>query len=420
MANNNQLLSVPGAIEKIKNAIQPVQDTELVQIDFGLNRILSEDVFSSIPLPPFKSSAMDGFALKQEDWDKNLDKEFSIVGRSLAGHPFRGTPGKNECIRIFTGAKIPEECDLIILQEQIDFLGESKVSFLNHISNETYVRPVGHDIGQDELVGAKGQRIDPILLSRLSASGIYKIRVFKKPSIGIFSSGDELVSPKVGLNGLREGQIFESNRPFLLNALESFSVNVIDYGNIPDSKAITIEHLNKASKTCDLIITSGGVSVGDADFITETISEIGSLDFWKLNLKPGKPLAFGEINGCKILGVPGNPVSTIITTLLIASPLIEYMSGTTPKIPLKLKATCKQELVHSPGRTEYQRAKYVNQEDGSFSVEQPDDQSSNRLSSFAQTNCLIEIPGSKGNVLPGEQVTIIPLSRLGLVEQQIN
>ena len=299
-------------------------------------------------------------------------------------------------------------------------MDESKVSFFDHDPDETYVRPVGHDIDQDAQVAAKGQRIDPILLSRLSASGIHEIKVFKKVAIGVFSSGDELVSTDKAQHDLQEGKIFESNRQFLLSYLDNFEVSVIDYGNIPDSKAITMEYLTKASETCDLIITSGGVSVGDADFITETISELGTLDFWRLNLKPGKPLAFGGINGCCILGLPGNPVSTIITTWLIANPLIEHMSGGRPKIPLKLKATCQQMLSHSKGRTEYQRARYVNQEDGSLIVRQPDDQSSNRLSSFVETNCLIEIPDSKGDILPGEQVTIIPLSKLGLVEQSIN
>jgi molybdopterin molybdotransferase len=420
LANNNQLLSIQEALDKIKNTIQPLHETELVNINSCLRRILSEDVFSPIPLPPFKSSAMDGFALKQSDWANNINKEFSILGRSLAGHPFQGVVEENSCVRIFTGAKIPEEFDLIILQEQIDHLDESKVSFQDHEPQETYVRPVGHDIDKDTQVAAKGQRIDPILLSRLSASGIHEIRVFKKLSVGVFSSGDELVSANTAQHNLQEGQIFESNRPFLLNNLENFEISIIDYGNIPDSKAITIEYLTKASKTCDLIITSGGVSVGEADFITETIAELGTLDFWRLNLKPGKPLAFGRINGCSILGLPGNPVSTIITGLLIANPLIEHMSGARPKIPLRLKATCQQMLSHSTGRTEYQRAKYVNQEDGSLIVKQPGDQSSNRLSSFVETNCLIEIPDSKGDILAGEQVTIIPLSELGLVEQNIN
>lgn len=417
MINNDNLLSVQGALEKIKNAIRPVQDIEIIQIDSCLNRILSEDVFSPIPLPPFKSSAMDGFALKESDWVNNADKEFSIIGRSLAGHPFEGAVKKNHCIRIFTGAKIPEECDLIILQEQIDSLKESKVSFLDHNPSETFVRPIGHDIARDTIIATKGQRIDPILLARISASGIHKIRAFRKPSIGVFSSGDELVSAKTKLKELKDGQIFESNRPFLLSSLANFGVKVIDYGNIPDSKILTTKYLTKASKNCDLIITSGGVSVGDADFITETISEVGSLNFWRLNLKPGKPLAFGEINGCRILGLPGNPVSTIITTLLIANPLIEHISGGIPKTPLKLKATCKQAIAHSAGRTEYQRGKYVNQEDGSLIVNQQGDQSSNRLSSFAGSNCLIEIPESEGDILPGAQVTIIPLSNLGLVKQ---
>ena len=419
MAKNNSLLSVQEALNKIKETVQPVQETEIVQLAHSLNRILSEDTFSPIPLPPFKSSAMDGFALKRSNWTSSRDKIFSIIGQSLAGHPFQGTTQNNDCIRIFTGAKIPDEYDLIILQEQVDYIDRTRVCFLDHHPDETYVRPVGHDRNLGSVICRQGQRINPIILSTLSASGIAKIRVFRKPTVGVFSSGDELVSADTKHENLKDGQIFESNRQFLLSALKNLDLNLIDYGNIPDTKEITTQSLSKAAKECDLVITSGGVSVGDADFITTTIKEIGSLGFWRLNLKPGKPLAFGEIDNCKVLGLPGNPVSTIITTMLIANPLIDHMSGALPKNPLKIKATCKATINHSVGRTEYQRAKFFNDENGSFFVEQLEDQSSNRLSSFTDSNCLLEIPDTKGNISAGEEVTIFPLVDTGLVGRQI-
>ena len=228
------------------------------------------------------------------------------------------------------------------------------------------------------------------------------------------SSGDELVSAKIPYGELKDGQIFESNKTFLLRSLEKLNVEIVDHGSIGDSREETEQALNTAAKSCDLLITTGGVSVGDADHITKTIQALGSLDFWRLNLKPGKPLAFGSIGDCKILGLPGNPVSTIVTTLLLAYPLIEHLKGTKPKDPLKVKARTKTNIRHSAGRTEYQRGLFTSEPDGTIVVEQLGDQSSNRLSSFNNCNCLIEIPSTRGNLALNDEVTILPLVNFGI------
>ena len=379
-----------------------------------MGRVLSEDVFSPIPLPPFKSSAMDGFALRRSDWINNTDKTFNLAGISLAGHPISDPINKGECVRIFTGAKVPDECDQIILQEKIDFVDESIVRFLDHNPSETYVRLVGHDVVEGQCIATRRQQLNPISLSRLSASGVNKINVFKTPKIGLLSSGDELVSTTIRPNDLKEGQIFESNKIFLLRFLEKLGINIVDYGQIEDSRNETLQALDAASKSCDLLITTGGVSVGDADHITKTIQALGSLDFWRLNLKPGKPLAFGSIRDCKILGLPGNPVSTIVTTLLLAYPLIEHLKGSIAKDPLKVKARTKTNILHSAGRTEYQRGLFTSEPDGTIVVEQLGDQSSNRLSSFNNCNCLIEIPSARGNLALNDEVTILPMVNFGI------
>ena len=206
----------------------------------------------------------------------------------------------------------------------------------------------------------------------------------------------------------------KTNKTFLLRSLEKLNVEIADHGSIGDSREETEQALNTAAKSCDLLITTGGVSVGDADHITKTIQALGSLDFWRLNLKPGKPLAFGSIRDCKILGLPGNPVSTIVTTLLLAYPLIEHLKGTKPKDPLKVKARTKTNILHSAGRTEYQRGLFTSEPDGTIVVEQLGDQSSNRLSSFNNCNCLIEIPGTRGNLALNDEVTILPMVNFGI------
>ncbi len=379
-----------------------------------MGRVLSNDIFSPIPLPPFKSSAMDGFALRLSDWNKSADKTFHLAGVSLAGHPISNLIKPGECVRVFTGAKVPDECDQIILQEEVDFTDESIVRFLDHQPIETYVRPVGHDIEKDKCIATQRQQLDPISLSRLSASGVNEISVFRKPKIGVLSSGDELVSVNTQNNKLKDGKIFESNKTFLLRSLEKLNVNIVDHGSIRDSREETEQALGAAAKSCDLLITTGGVSVGDADYITRTIQELGTLDFWRLNLKPGKPLAFGNIGDCKILGLPGNPVSAIVTTLLVAYPLIDHLKGTNPKDLLKIKAKIKTKILHSYSRTEYQRGFFTTESDGSIVVGQLGDQSSNRLSSFNNCNCLIEIPSNQDDLQLNEEVTIVPMANFGI------
>ena len=414
LVTNKNFLSISEALTKIKELVVPVLQTEPIYLDSGVGRVLSDDVFSPIPLPPFKSSAMDGFALRLSDWGNSEDKTFNIAGVSLAGHPNSGRIKHGECVRVFTGAKVPDECDQIILQEEVEFADESIVRFQDHQPSETYVRPVGHDIDRNQQIAMKGQELNPISLSRMSASGVSKVNVFRKPKIGVLSSGDELVSAKIPYRELKDGQIFESNKTFLLRSLEKLNVEIVDHGSIGDSREETEQALNTAAKSCDLLITTGGVSVGDADHITKTIQALGSLDFWRLNLKPGKPLAFGSIGDCKILGLPGNPVSTIVTTLLLAYPLIEHLKGTKPKDPLKVKARTKTNILHSAGRTEYQRGLFTSEPDGTIVVEQLGDQSSNRLSSFNNCNCLIEIPSTRGNLALNDEVTILPMVNFGI------
>ena len=191
LVTSKKILSIPDALTKIKEIVAPVEQTETISLASGMGRVLSEDVFSPIPLPPFKSSAMDGFALRRSDWINNTDKTFNLAGISLAGHPISDPINKGECVRIFTGAKVPEECDQIILDEKIVIVDDSIVRDLDHNPSETYVRLVGHDVVEGQCIAPRRQQLNPMSLSRLSASGVNKINVFKTPKIGLLSSGDE-------------------------------------------------------------------------------------------------------------------------------------------------------------------------------------------------------------------------------------
>ena len=249
------------------------------------------------------------------------------------------------------------------------------------------------------------------MLGQRAAAGIGKVDVFPRVRVGIFSSGDELRDPGTPVQDLAYGQIFDANRITLAKLLDDLPVQCVDLGCLPDDPNKIDSALQRAASECDVLITSGGVSVGDADYIVERIRQQGELQFWRLNLKPGKPLAFGRIQSSWILGLPGNPISTIITALLVARPAIAQLAGTALPPPLRINATLKHPIVHSLGRTEYQRGQFEADQTG-YTVTHTGDQGSNRLSSFRNANCLIEIDKSRGDVAIGEEILILPLTNL--------
>jgi molybdopterin molybdotransferase len=351
---------------------------------------------------------MDGYAVRRIDWDRDNTMAFDIIGESLAGHPFTGPLGPHQSVRVFTGAVVPPHADLVVLQERVRKATQTTVVFEPHNPDESFVRPVGHDITQGDIVAEAAEQISPFTVGTLAAAGINRVEVFEKPTIGVFSSGDELIDPG---SPLAAGQIYDSNRVAVLQLLQSLPCRLVDLGRLPDEPNAVTEKLHTAAGEADLLITSGGVSVGDADFITSTIEQLGELAFWKLNLKPGKPLAFGKINGCYIFGLPGNPVSTIVTLLLLAKPTILHLCGATFAPPMRVQAKVQETVAHTKGRTEFQRG-VLREVNGESWVHPTGDQSSNRLSTFHGANCLVEVPGTSGDLQRAQLVTVIPFSGL--------
>jgi molybdopterin molybdotransferase len=335
----------------------------------------------------------------------------------LAGHPFTQTIEPGQCARIFTGAVVPPGADLILLQEQLAEKvtapdGTLTVRFEPHDLDENYIRPIGNDVGLDQVLAKEGDLLTPLMLGSLAAAGVNNVLVYARVTVGVFSSGDELKDPSTPPNQLRLGEIYDSNAFTLANLLNHLPVKVVRLGRLPDDPAVVRQALADGANSCDMLITSGGVSVGDADFIGATIADLGHLAFWRLNLKPGKPLAFGNIGNCWIFGLPGNPVSTIVTCLLLVLPSLKRLCGTMPKPLLRIPATLASPLVHRPGRAEYQRGIYTNDDGSGLRVVHTGDQGSNRLSTFAGANCLIEVPKHSGDLPSGAQVNILPLSEL--------
>jgi molybdopterin molybdotransferase len=397
------LLSVSQAQQKIHEAILPLTENEIVPLKQALKRVLAEDVFAQINLPSERNSAMDGYALRSSDLnDKTILKN---VGISWAGKPFKSDLKSGECVRIFTGAVLPENADSVVMQEKIEVDGEN-VIFSADTQIKQNVREIGEDVKQGDLLCAAGKEVSAADLGLFAAAGISQVCVKRRLNIIFFSTGDELVSLD---STLKSGQIYDSNRYLLAGLLDDKKQNVVDGGVIPDDKNVLEKTLVEAAKNYDLIITTGGASVGEADYVKEVLAHCGEVNFWKIAMKPGKPLAFGRIGGCYFFGLPGNPIAVSVTFEVIVKSALAKLAGANSKSVWEIKAVCKSPLKKSAGRQEYQRGILSQDDAGNFSVVSSGRQGSNILSAMSKANCYIVLSADCAGVQAGETVTVILL-----------
>ena len=407
-------MSIEEALQSILKAVPHMLNSafELVDTVAAHNRICSHDITAPLSIPPFAASAMDGYAVNSEHALFRAQPPYSlpVQGSSLAGHPFEGVLEANCSIRITTGAFLPAGADTIVIQEDATRNAE-KIQITSAPEKNVHIRTVGQDVTVGQLIFSKGTRLGPLQLGWLAACGIGSVNVFRKLKVAIFSTGDELISAG---KTLAAGEIYEANRLVLVKLAERFPVIINDLGILPDNENRIRSALTTASSESDIVLSSGGVSVGDADYVKDIVSEIGQLDFWKIAIKPGKPVAFGSIGKAVFFGLPGNPVSAIVTYLLLVKPAIEKMCGKADvDTPLKTVAILDGSISHSPGRTEFQRATYYQDSaSGTLYVSVREDQSSNRFASFRECNCFIELPADSIPPANGDRVTILPLGGL--------
>ena len=392
------------AVNKIIRAIKPIKSSEIVNIKNALHRTISSSVRASINVPSFRNSAMDGYALNLSDLKTNKFK-LSEAGVSFAGKPFKSSLRKGEAVRVMTGALIPKNADAVIMKEMVAKNGVY-INFPKNIKKNQNIRFIGEDIKKGERVFKKGDELDFSGLSILSSLGIEHVEVFCKPKISYFSSGDELVTTG---KKLQQGQIYDSNRYLLHGLLEDLPVVFSDLGIVKDKKLHLVKKLQRASEKSDIIITTGGVSVGDADYIKDALSEVGSVGFWKIAIKPGRPLAFGKINDSYFFGLPGNPVSAAVTFQLFVIPAINSLLSQRRKKVILMKAVSKNKLKKKLGRTEYKRA-ILSIINNKTYVETTGLQGSNIMMSMLKANCYIRLPADVNNISEGDLVDIIPFS----------
>ncbi len=397
-----KLLTVEQVHEQLEKLTTPVTGSEQVEIRSALGRILDEDIISPINVPPYSNSAMDGYALNANDLPKTGERSLTMMGKSFAGDPYKGKLSSGECIRIMTGAQIADGTDTVIMQEQVKVDGDRITIGSDHCAGQN-VRHPGEDMVRGSVVLTTGKLIGAVEIGLLASLGYPKVKVKRKVRVAFFSTGDELRS--VG-EELEEGQIYDSNRYTLYGMLEKLGVELIDLGVIRDDQQAIEDAFNHAADIADAVITSGGVSVGEADFVKLTLEKIGKIDFWKVAMKPGKPLALGKIKNAMFFGLPGNPVSVMATFYLFAQPALRHMMGETYQQPLIVKATTTSLIKKRPGRTDYQRGIAKN-ENGQLLVDGAGMQASHILSGMSQANCFVVLPQMSGSVETGEEVDVI-------------
>ena len=396
-------LDLDDALAAILADTRAIEATETLAVPSAPGRVLARAVDAPINLPPFAASAMDGYAVRTSDLHGQPPHLLKMTAASFAGRPLESPTPPGGCVRIFTGACVPDDLDAVVIQENCRVDGDG-VWVDVAVEPGDNVRAVGHDVTAGTRILEEGRRLTDFDLGWLAASGIGEVTVRVRPTIGLFSTGDELVDAG---DPLQPGQIFDANRITLAALFRRLPVHVRDFGIVPDDRGEIRRVLEEADTTCEVIVTSGGVSVGEADWVKEVVGEIGTLKMWKLNLKPGKPVAYGRLRKAAFFGLPGNPVSTIVTAVMLARPAIERLCGARPRPPLAVPATLRGSLRHQPGREEFQRGT-LTARDGELEVSVTGDQSSNRLASFANANCLIRIAKGCGDLEDGSRVTTLP------------
>jgi len=389
----------------IRDFLVPVASTERVHIRLALDRVLAEDVVSPIAVPGHDNSAMDGWAVRFADLDPAGETTLRRIGESFAGAPFAGALEPATAVRIFTGGVMPAGADTVVMQERAtEADGRVRIAAGAVAKAGQNRRFAGEDVKVGALVFARGQSVGPAELGMLASLGINEVAVFRKLRVAFFSTGDELRS--IG-TPLAHGQIYDSNRYTLYGMLTRLHCDVMDLGVIPDEPAALERAFAEAAANADVVITSGGVSVGEADYVRDLLGKLGEVLFWKIAMKPGRPLAYGRIGAAHFFGLPGNPVAVMMTFCQFVRDALLVLQGRRDAAPPPLfNATLAAPIRKMPGRTEFQRGILARGSDGSYSVRTTGDQGSGILSSMSQANCFIVLSTETGNVAAGEVVDV--------------
>ena len=389
----------------IREFLEPVTAIERVHIRGALDRVLAADVDSPLDVPGHDNSAMDGWAVRFDDLRTDAETSLRRIGESFAGKPFDGALSAGESVRIFTGAVMPRGADTVVMQERARETADGVTIIPGAVAKAGQNRRfAGEDLKRGARVFGAGQHVRPAELGMLASLGVNEVDVYRRLRVAFFSTGDELRS--IG-QPLAPGEIYDSNRYTLYGMLTRLGCDIVDMGVVPDIPERLERTFRAAADTADVVITSGGVSVGEADYVKALLEKLGEVLFWKIAMKPGRPLAYGRIGRAHFFGLPGNPVSVMVTFYEFVRDALFVLQGRRNVAPLPMfKAVLAASIRKAPGRTEFQRAVLAQDRAGAWSVRTTGDQGSGILSSMSQANCFVVLPAAAGNVEAGAEVDV--------------
>ncbi|MBS9919554.1 bifunctional molybdopterin-guanine dinucleotide biosynthesis adaptor protein MobB/molybdopterin molybdotransferase MoeA [Vibrio sp. Vb2880] len=396
-------LSVVQGQEKILSLVNTVAQIEACKIEDAYGRVLADHVVSPVNVPQYTNSAMDGYAIRGDDVER---ESYQVVAEVMAGHAYDQPLEVGQAVKIMTGAPTPINGDTVVVREQASQDGDTVTLNGANIKAGQNVRQAGEDLAIGSDVFTAGTRLASPEMGMIASLGFGEANVFRKLKVAVFSTGDEVQAPGTEQ---KANSIYDSNRFTIMGMLEKLGCEILDFGILEDNEQLMIEALENASAQADVVMTSGGVSVGDADYIKLALDKLGQIDFWRINMRPGRPLAFGQINNKPFFGLPGNPVAVMVSFINFVEPALRKMQGEQGWKPLKVNAIATENLRSRQGRTEFSRGVYELDATGRLTVRITGKQGSGILRSMSEANCLIEISPAIDTVKAGESVTIIPL-----------
>jgi molybdopterin molybdotransferase len=396
------MISVADARARILGQIKSVAPPHIVPVPAALGRVLAEDLRAPIDVPPTDNSAVDGYAVMHAPIPSGERRDLTVVVELAAGGVFDGVVGPGQALRIMTGAPMPAGADTVYPQEVVERAG-ARIT-VGPIERGVNTRGRGEDVRAGSVVVPAGSVLRPQELGVAASLGFPQILVRQRPRVAILSTGDEVVEPG---ESRKPGQIFDSNRFSLHGLVEAAGGTVTDYGIVPDLHDVLHARLTEAARAADIVLTSGGVSVGDYDLVKAVLQEAGGIDFWQVAMQPGRPLAVGRIGAAHFFGLPGNPVASMLTFSLFVRPALWKLAGRRELVPPRFHAVATEAMRKREGRREFKRGilEYV---DDQWRVRTTGPQGSGILSSMAQANCFVVIEEDRGDVRAGERVWVEP------------
>lgn len=405
---SQRALTVDEARQRLLEAIEPLGTHQSVPLIDALDRVLAQDLHAPFDVPPHDNSAMDGYALRSEAVPQEGESRLAVVGTALAGAPYDGTVDLDQCVRIMTGGVLPRGCDTVIMQEQVRREGDTIVIRPGHRPGQ-HVRRAGEDLVADHTALAAGKRLTPADLGLAASLNATHLAVASRPRVSFFSTGDELLQPG---DPPQPGRLYDSNRHALHALLLASGAEPRDLGIIPDRREALLGALKEAARDADAVISTGGVSVGEADFMRDSIAQAGEMRFWRVGIKPGRPFTFGRIGAAWFFGLPGNPVSAMVTYYQFVQPALRKMMGQQPRTPPRFRVPCITPLKKAPGRMEFQRGALDRDEHGLTVVRAVVGQGSHILRSMSEADCFIVLPATCGDLPAGAVVEVEPFGEL--------